>query len=166
MPYATVAQLLERFDSRTIGQLASDSNVDVAGVDLPTDPRVLAALNDASGDIDSALLVGGMYSTDNLAGLSGNSNYKLIRLTCQLAMLYLYERRPMYDPDTVKAYRDMSQEALDRLRKGENVFDISANLQAGVPSVDGPTAVEYRELNLVRDRASRAYPARRLPHNR
>lgn len=166
MAYATVAQLLERYDLRTIGDLAADNNTQVSSGALPTDPNVLAALNDASGEIDSALLVGGMYTPAQLEALAGNSQFKLVRLCCRIAIVFIHERRHLLEADELEKYEKINNDALARLRKGENLFDIAANVGAGKPSVDGPSTVEYQGLNLVRDRVQRTYPARMLPHNR
>jgi len=164
--YATPADLVKRYDWRTIGDLASDTGSQIAQGSIATDANVLACLADASGEIDSAVLSGGMYTATDLLALSGNGLAKLIRLTCQIAIVFLYERRPLLDPETAKAYREMNNDALERLRKGENVFDVAANIAAGLPSVDGPSTIDFNNLNLIRDRASKYYPARQLPGNR
>jgi hypothetical protein len=39
---------------------------------------------------------------------------------------------------------------LDRLRKGERLFpSIDAAREAGKPSIDGPSALDYERLNLL-----------------
>src|SRR5690606_22659735 len=116
--------------------------------------------------VESALLVGGIYSTTQLAALTGNSLSKLVRLTCDIAMAYLFERRPLYDNERAGKLHDRVKDQLDRLRKGENVFNLAENIEAGKPTVDGPTTLDYQNLNLVRDRVRNYYPGRRLPGNR
>ena len=164
--YATSTQLLERYDANEIADLASDEGQAVTRIALLTDSKVAASLSDASGEVEAALLVGGMYTTDQLEGLTGNAAAKLVRMTCDIAMCFLYERRPLYNVDNVAKFRELADKYLDRLRKGENVFNVAANIGAGTPSVDGPTTVGYESLNLVRDRVQNYYPGRRLPNNR
>lgn len=166
MAYATPAQLIERHDANAIGDLASDDGVPVSRIDILTDGKVAAALNDASGDIDAALLVGGMYTVAQLSSLTGNGQYTLISICCEIAMARLYQRRPTFSVDDYKKYLELSESRLERLRNGENTFGIAANIEAGLPSVDGPTRVEYSALNLARDRTLNYFPARRLPNNR
>lgn len=161
--YATPADLLKRYDARDIGDLASDTGTQVSTGSIPTDANVLAALADASGDIESALLAGNRYTTADLAAVTGNTASKLIRLTCDIAMGYLLSRRPGYDPERLKAFREQNHFMLERLRKGENVFDLTAQKDAGVIERATPTAVDVSKLNLMRDRTQNYYPARRFP---
>lgn len=168
MAYATPADLIKRYDVRTIGDLAGDTGERVLADDVATDANVLELLDDASGEIDAALLVGGMYSPADLTGLAGANAKKLVRLTCDIATLYLFERRPAYDPDRTEVLRERYKQSLTDLRKGENVFNISDNIAAGKPSIDGPTTADYDRLNLLPDRVRNYYPRRggRLPTNR
>lgn len=165
MPYAAPSDLTARYDLRTVSQLASDNNVAVP--DVTAAPAVLAVLSDASGDVDVALMAGGRYTAADLAALTGNSLATLLRIVCDIAMSYLYARRPGFDVKKTKELRELADDHLDRLRKGENVFALPAQISAGQPTIDGPTAVEYEAMNLTADRARRGYfPARNLPFGR
>lgn len=167
--YAAPSDLIVRFDVRTIQDLASDTGTEVDADDLPTDTNVLAALSDASGRMDAAVLVGKLYTTTQLEALTGNSLALLKRICCELAMAFLIQRRPeRYGAETLKAARDASEEYLDRLRNGERLFDIEAAKDAGLPTIDGPTTVQYETMNLIPDRTKNFYPSRksRLPTNR
>jgi phage gp36-like protein len=170
MPYATPADLIARYDARDVGQLCSDDKTAVSTQDLVNNYICLTALNDASGDIDGALMVGNRYNAVDLATLTANSTYKLARVTCDLAMRYLIDRRPGWNPEKAKAIRELAEEHLERLRKGENTFNIQASMDAGEPVVDGPTMMDFvtgpNALNLMRDRARNFYPPRWLPRGR
>lgn len=166
MAYATTAQLLERYDYRDIADLVSDTGSPVAQGSLATNGNVIAALNDASGEVETALLQGGRYSTDDLAGLTGNSLFHLVRMTSDVAIALLFARRPLYAFEKYKEARELAEKHLDRLRQGEAVFNLTDMQKSSVPSVDGPTTVEYQNLNLVRDRVHNHYPRRYLPNNR
>jgi len=91
MAYATPTDLSARFDEAIIKDLASDTGDPVDNI--TTDTKVLAALDDASGRIESACTVSRLYSPDDLAGLTGNTLALLKRITCELAMAYLMGRR-------------------------------------------------------------------------
>lgn len=166
MSYADAADLVARYDAREIGKLVSDDNHEVSLIDLASDPLVTAALDDASGDIEAALLVAKRYSVAELTSLTGNSLAKLKRLTCDIAMAYLMGRRPGRDPETLKAFEERAQGHLKLLRHGENVFNLADQQEAGLPDTGGPSTVDYDNLNLMRDRTKHYYPARRLPYNR
>lgn len=162
MAYATVAQLLNRKDHRTIGDLVSDDGSQVSEAALASNAKVTAALDDASGMIDAALLAGSRYTTAQLAALTGNSQAYLIRITCEIAVALLYDRRPLYDVDGFKKAMELSEAHLERLRKGEHVFDVIEVQESGVPSTVAPSVVEVNNLHLLRDRTLNYYPARRV----
>lgn len=167
MAYATPADLAARFDENTIKDLASDTGEPVA--DITNDQKVLAALADASGRIDGALTVARMYTAADLEGLTGNSLALLKRIVCSLAMAYMIERRPeKYANEGPSAAKKEAEEYIDRLRKGERLFDVEVVRDAGLPEIDGPSAIDYRRLNLLPDRTRHFYPSRvsRLPIDR
>jgi phage gp36-like protein len=56
--YATVTDLIERYDVRLIAELASDDDVALSRADLESDSKVLGALLSSSGDIDVRLRAG------------------------------------------------------------------------------------------------------------
>lgn len=165
--YATPANMLSRFDKRLIGGLVSDTGTEVAEGDLPTNAVLLELLADASGEVESALTVGERYSADQLAALTGNSQKLLIRLVCEITWLNLVGRRGEKYTEDYEAMRKAAGDRLNRLRKGENVFNIQATLEAGNIHVTGPSTVAIEQLQLMRDRVGTAYyPRRRMPFGR
>lgn len=166
MAYASATDLIARYDARLIGDLVADDNTQVAPADLSGNTKLAAALDDASGDIDAALLASRRYSADDLSGLTGTALAHLKRMTCDIAMSYLRQRRADWNPEQVKAFMEVAEAHLERLRKGINVFGLDDQMDAGLPEVGGPTTVDYQNLNLMRDRVMNYYPARRLPNNR
>ena len=164
--YVTVAEFLKRFDQRDVGELVSDDDISVHENDLPTDVNLLACIADASGDIDGALLNGKNYTAADLEGLAGNALSKLRRMCSEITMFYLLDRRPNFDSDRLDAHEKMKNRHLERLRKGENIFNLDANKNASVAVVDGPTIVQYHAGPLWRDQSRNYFPARRTPNNR
>jgi phage gp36-like protein len=166
MAFATPTQMLERFDPRDIGELCADDSVPIDRITLLTDTVLQAALDDASGDILAALNVAGRYTSAELTALTGDSAKYLARITCELALSNLWGRKPLFrTEDRLKAL-EVAEKRLERLRKGEHVFAHANNIDAGTPSVDGPTTVGFENLNLLRDRTRNYYPRRVLPGNR
>ena len=166
MAYASSTDLVARFDENTIRDLASDSGHQVTDL---TCPVVTAALDDASGQIDSALFNGKAYDADDLAALTGNSLALLKRICCELAMCFLMGRRPeKYGEDSIREMYERADGFLERIRQGERIFDSTAHLGASVTDVDGPTTVKYTDMNLIPDRTRHFYPHRgtRLPLSR
>ena len=168
MAHATAQQLLDRYDKSIVNDLVSDEGTRLSFTDLLVDTKLAAALDDASGEVDAALLVGGRYSSADLSALSGNSLSTLVRITCEIAIGFLYDRRPMFRADEGERWATRTREHLNRMRTGENVFNITANVTAGNPTIDGPTSVDYDRMNLVVDQSRNYYPNRagRLPTDR
>jgi len=165
--YATPSDLADRFDARTLRDLASDTGEEVA--DITSDPHALVALADASGRMDAAVLVGGLYTTTQLGELTGNSLALLKRLVCDLAMCYMMSRRPeRYGSEALAAMHKASEEYLEMLRKGQRLFDVDEAVAAGRPTVDGPVVTTYERLNMIPDRTRNFYihRGRRLPIGR
>ena len=123
-----------RKDARIVGQLLNDDDTVVAPSDLDDNPTLLAALADASGMVEAACLQAGRYQISDLQNLTDNSQAFLARLVCDLT-LSLLRRRRAYEADDLKEY-EQANETLERLRKGELVFTVQADIDAGNPSVD------------------------------
>jgi phage gp36-like protein len=165
MAYATPAQLLARFDARTLGQLVRDDGVQASAAELLTDDNLQAALDDASGEIDAVLFQGGRYTPDQLAALTGNAQAYLIRMTCLIALRHLFDRRPSLESTARDEATEQARKMLDRLRKGENVFNLTPDDptdDANTPEFVQDTPSSVRPLNTVVDACrGRYYPERR-----
>jgi phage gp36-like protein len=161
--YAQYSDLIARFDQREVDALISDTDEDELGIDAPNNPKLQAALGDASGDVEAALMRGGRYSISDLQSLTGNSLNLLARMTADIAMQYLLERRPGQDPDRIEHQRDIARRHLKRLASGEDIFNLQALPEAGQVHTNGPTIDTFINLHLIRDRTRHYYPHRRLP---
>lgn len=162
MPYAASTDMTDRFDERPLADLVSDSGEPVA--DLSSDRKLQAALDDASGRIDAAVTVAQHYTPTQLASLTGTDLAMLKRLTCELAMLFLMARRQdTWFSDRYERLELRCEAQLDRLRKGERLFGLEVNREAGLPTIDGPTTTQYDNLHLLRGRVNNFYPQRVLP---
>lgn len=157
----------DRFDARTIKDLLRDDGeaaTDVSG------QRMKCALMDATGAIVTACNVGKMYTENDLETLktaAGPDGFLLKRITCELALMYLIEARPEKFKGQYSELTKRTEGYLDRFRKGERVFSIQANKDAGVVSHDGLDRYEYPlHGNWIPDRMRGYYPARALPFGR
>lgn len=167
MSFASPTDFLQRYDARIVGDLVADDGTQVSPSGLTSDLNLQAALDDASGDIESACLVGERYTPDDLAALTDNSLSLLKRICCDVAMAFLLRRRPSNDPDNDAARLELAEKILDRLRTGEQVFYRGDGVdQAGVAVTTGPTTMQLQCLNTIRRRTQNYYPAGALPFNR
>lgn len=165
--FATPAEFLQRYDARIFGDVVRDDGNQATAEELLDDPNLQAALDDASGDIESACLVGERYLPADLAALTGHSLFHLKRICCDIAVAFLLRRRPSDDPDRDTARLELAEKHLERLRTGEMVFYRGDGAdQGGTPDTTGPTTVQLQELNTIRRRTNNYYPAGALPFNR
>ena len=95
-----------------------------------------------------------------MAALTGNSLNLLKRLTCELAIGYLYENRLRRGEEPPPAPYLRGLETLNRLRRGEWVFGFQEVGDAGVVRhrVEGAADVEAR--NMVTFQAGRYFGRR------
>ena len=157
--YATGTDLIQRYDVDQVGDLATDEREELDRVAIPTHPNVLAALLDASGEIDAAMMAGGRYTPAELAGITDNTKNHLIRMTCAIAMACLIERRPdRASQEIAESYRKTARGHLEPLRRGENVFGIQAVISAGTIAIETVQSVSIEDLNLLPGRMSRYFP--------
>lgn len=169
MAYADTDDLLARFDQRVLGDLASVDGEQVTPAALAADPRVLAALDDASGEIDSAVRVAGRYTADDLAGLTGTGLAHLKRITCDIAFWLLIDRRCLVNivADEADRRNRIYREHLKDLREGREIFDVATARTSALPSQALPTTVELVNNNTIAGRArGHFYPGYVLPNNR
>ena len=168
MAYATAAQWFERFDVRIIQQLVNDDNVTENRIDLLTNVNVVAILDAASGEMDAALLTASRYSETDLSGLTGTALAHRIRICTQIAMALAFDRRPGFEPELAEKHHEKAQAHLEKLRTGQNIFNLPEHQTASNPTLDGPSSVDYARNNMLVDRSHRYFSGRsqRLPTDR
>lgn len=132
--FCTVAEFLKRVDKTAVAKLASDTGTPVPEGNLGTDANVLAALRDASGEVESAAMQGGRYLAADFTTILAtdcNARGKLYRVVSDIAWALLWERRPnkeMKPPPSL----ERSMLWLDMLSKGTKIFPFTETENAGV----------------------------------
>lgn len=129
--YVTPEEFLARYDARLIADLVSDSDNSVPIDQLPGNSKLLAALADASGIVEAAVLSGGRYDSSDLASLSGNNRALLVRIVSDLAYLLLKDRRGYLLDDRAHHIMSRVDDWLKRLRNGEWIFSYESAKSAG-----------------------------------
>jgi len=156
---ASVQDLIDRFDSRLLADLARDDGLPEA--DLSNNPRILSALRDASGEVRSAILQGKRYTMDDIAALEEDDAAFLKRLVCTRAVLNLAAARvSVYGEENYRAAQEWVEEKLKQLARGERIFATPGAQDAGLPKTEGPLLVEIQRMNLLVDRCDGYYPHR------
>jgi len=157
--YATGTDLIARYDVDLIGDLATDDRETLDRDLVASNVKVATALADGSGEVEVALMAGGRYTIAQLQSLTGNSLNHLKQIVCGLAMAALYRRRPeAARREMIEDLTRDAREAIRSLRRGENVFGIAENIEATVPELTGPSAIDLEERNDVTVRMGRYFP--------
>ena len=141
-PYADAADLIKRYDVRQIGDLVNDDDTRADAGDIAASGVVDAAMLDASGDLEAAVMAGAMYTLGNLERIAfpdapatlTATGHRLKRIVCAIAFWRLWNRRHPFDtpkdfPAVIEAYAD-----LEKLAQGETIFGLEETVAASQPS--------------------------------
>ena len=165
--YIAYADLTAFADEQTVKDLLSDDG-DYAG-DPASDTKLLMLMAAASGQVEAACGVSNMYTPEELAALEDNTLALLKQITSALCLVMLVRRRPeKFGSEYWAAVEERTEKYLDRLRRGERLFDDANRRAAGVPTIDGPSAATMSYLNLIPSRTHNFFPnaGTRLPIGR
>lgn len=157
--YLAPSDFLVRYDARTVGDLCSDTGTRVTPAALLTNPNLQAALDDASGEVESAVLIGNRYQPGDLAGLTGVSQKYLWRIIGVLAMAHLVQRRPDLKRPLPPQYDKVLLE-LESLRQGERIFALQEVQNAGLGSAYQELAGDVEARDLIVTQARRFFGQR------
>ena len=138
-PYMSELQYLARADVRTVAQLVSDTGFAV-GSPVP-DPQglvgnanLIAALTDASGELEAVCLIGARYHQIDLAQIAAatgtGAQGKMFRVLTRMTTMLLWERR--MDKSVPQDLAKQVAEDKERLRNGEEIFGSVSHEQAGL----------------------------------
>jgi hypothetical protein len=173
-PYCSAAVLFQFHDAQQVAQLLRDGDGP-----QPTRARILdpesteglilaTLLLAASGELESACLIGNRYSPTDLAALTGSGLGRLQKIVADLTFWALMQRRQpgSADPKTCPgALQGLTE--LDRLRNGERIFGFQDSAAAGLPTVTDPDTT--KQANPLVSNANpffgthRSGPTRRRP---
>jgi phage gp36-like protein len=167
---ATASDMIARYSAEQLGDLCGGVGQRVAEVDLASNSKMTAALSTATGYAKATLLRAEHYSEADLDALTGESLDFLKDIVCRFAHWFLWRRKKYLgdkDPARQEAYEDF-KEALQMLKDGAWVLNVTANKEAGRGQVDTATRVDIQsnwEL-MVDKMRGRALPRRRSYRNR
>lgn len=163
-PYCTAQEFLKRADFRTVADNLSDNDK------RPTLPTILDSssvegnrlyviLMDASGEVESACLLGGRYTPADLAALTGNQAQFLKRLVTDLAIPMVYRRRP--DLNTpVPDWCTQAKNILNALAAGDRIFGIQETIDATHAEIEVDSAADVEARQMPTYTASRFFGTR------
>lgn len=140
--YATPADFRLAYDVRVLGQFADDTNTPLSAGAIDADAAIAAALQQASGRVESSAMIGARYRPEDLSALSGNARAWLVRLVVDVGYEYLRRRRGHPEQPTAAYFEALKD--LDRLQAGDAVFGTAEAASASVP---GNRFVTQREFD-------------------
>jgi len=158
--YAQNSDFLVRYDVRTVADLLSDTGAPVAPSQVSTNAVLTAILGDASADIDAAVFRGNRYTPAQLTSLSGTSAQLLIRLTSDMAMLYLKRRRGKFNAEADGEWAKDIESKLESLRNGENYLMLEDQTEAiaSTEQLDQPKMVRVQTMRTVFNMTRNYFP--------
>ncbi len=144
-PYCSALKLFTYHDAQQCADMLRDGDGPrpsrLCILDPTSDPGavLLEILLGASGELESACLIGDRYSPTDLGALTGSGLQRLTKLVADLAFWTLAQRRQpsSADPEKVPGAKQALAE-LDRLRNGERIFGLQESADAGLPDVSEP----------------------------
>ena len=166
-PYMSELQYCARADCRTVADLVSDNGLRVGGPgttpqDLVGNVNLLAALIDASGDLEAVCLIGGRYHQTDLAQIAAatgtGAQGKMFRVLARMTTLLLWERR--LDRAVPQDLARQVAEDKQRLAAGDDIFGSLTHEAAGLPAVRVENGADVRRRHLADTRAHRFFGRR------
>lgn len=158
-PYCDAASLVVYHDWQQVADMVRDGDgprpTRASLLDAASAPGSLlqSLLLAASGEIESACLVGDRYEPLDLQAMTGAGLEYLKRLTADLAFWRLSQRRQPNtgDPKSVPG-AEQALEELRRLRDGEAVFGLRESAEAGLPEVVTPDVLKGPQTVVIANR--------------
>lgn len=160
--YCTPEEFLELFDRNFTGMLVDDDGNNLTAGQLATDAKLEAALKSASGEFETACLIGEKYQPEDILALLDDDGVAAARVREIVAVLALERvsrrRGPVYE--AFKPALDDARKTLEDLREGKRVLPLVEAQQAGLPTTSVYTPEERRENNLVSRESHRFFGRR------
>jgi hypothetical protein len=149
--YLSVDEFLDRRDRRSVAQYCTDDPSNPADPNnLGSNRQLIAALNGASGQLESAVMRSQIYQLADLQALTGVSLEYMKKILSDLAMYDLMTRRPGPAPsETVIDAYNRALEALEALANGTRIFSFLETAEAGLVETQPFLLTDYYKNNLI-----------------
>ncbi len=162
--YCTAARFLVRVDWRTVADLISDTGERVESAEaVKLHPNLTAALRAASGELETAVMVGGRYIPEDLREIaddspSTNATELLADIVAGLALRRIFRRRPNDRP--MPGLAAEAGEWLEKAMSGQRIFATQESSDAGVVDSVTETATVIGRRQMVTRQAARYFSRR------
>lgn len=153
-PYCDGEDLASFIDGTLLGQLVVDNGV--ADTDPYNNAKYLEMVKAACGELESAAMVGGKYTADMLANMSGNAKSFRNSIIAGIVIGYMRDRRVVVREDELKQYV-RSSKLLKDLREGIKIFPFQEIQDARTMSSRDESPQAQARRNTVVSEASRFF---------
>jgi phage gp36-like protein len=169
--WASPNDMIDRYDTRVLGQLVKDDGTREAVANLDVNNRLDKALKVGTGRMKAALRRAKRYTVADINALAGETLEFRKDICCSLAFWFLWRSKPWteHSSEAQRAAREDAEAYLEMLKSGEEIFEgVTATEDAGIPEVTGVTRDENdANWHLQRNRLTgHLYPRRRTYQNR
>lgn len=134
IPFASVEDMLRRYDRRIIARLVSDTGSPVDENSLGDNAVLLSLLKEASAIVESYAYKGMRYTRDDLVAIYQSNTVSrelLVGLVCALTMHLLWRRRGDPAVNTTSDW-EIVNGMLRQLERGDNVFAFEGIMHSGI----------------------------------
>lgn len=160
--FATGDDFLTRYDARLIGDLVRDDSTQEDDASLPQNPVLLAMLDDAFGEIVSAIVKGNRYTLAQLdsANLAPSAIAMLRRLQCDLTLVLIKRRRGKFSKENDGSLDEENKKRLKEIQDGEFVLlPVTVDhAPAATIGMAQPELIPLASRNTIRTRTRNYYP--------
>lgn len=157
--YCSAADFFKYVDVRMIRDLIRDDGTRANQQDALSDANLTEALLSASGEVESACLVGNKYLPTDLAALTGASQALLRKTVAWLAAGSILERRLYADRDFPPGV-EKAELRLKDLREGVRIFGLQEVMDAGNSNTTFLTESDLETQNFATFQADRFFGIR------
>lgn len=129
--YATAADMVARYDVRTLGDLLSDNEqVRLTPSQVAASTILATLLSEASGEVEGVAFGRRVYEPADFAALTDNALAKLAGIVCAITLQKLMARRPSRVKE-LPTQAALALEEFEKLRNGDRIFAFAETADAG-----------------------------------
>jgi hypothetical protein len=144
--YCTPADLLTYSDWRPLADMLDDNGARLTRPEVLANAKLASCLDAASGQLESACLVGMRYTPTDLAALTGVGLERLKEVVAALALLRVFRRRELM-PVELRLMVEDAEKQLTLLEQGYRVFGLAEHADAGLPAHEKETVYDIEARN-------------------
>lgn len=167
--YCTAAEFVVRVDVRVVGMWLSDTGTQLTESEVLASTVLATLLKEASGELESACLVGERYVPDDLAALLTAANVSaefLKGIVAGITFGKVWGHRPRTAAEPYPPMAQWAEGKLEALSMGKRIFGFQEAAEAGrmdisqesVADIEARNGVVFQAARFFGRRANREYP--------